>query len=101
MKYKVLALAILAIILYSCAAKSTAPTAEVKPTPLTAGPTVMTAELAEGKNLYDNNCVKCHRLYKPEEFSKEEWKPIVTRMAKKAHLDDLQGQKIYNYLTMN
>lgn len=103
MKYKVLALAILAIILYSCAAKSTAPTAEVKPTPATstAGPTVMTAELAEGKNLYDNNCAKCHRLYKPEEFSKEEWKPIVTRMAKKAHLDDLQGQKIYNYLTMN
>lgn len=103
MKYKIVALAILAVIVYSCAAKSTAPTAEVKPAPVsaTAGPTVMTAELAEGKSLYDNNCAKCHRLYKAEEFSKEEWKPIVDRMAKKSHLDELQGQKIYNYLTMN
>lgn len=103
MKYKVLSFAILAVILYSCAAKSTAPTAEAKPTPApaTAGPTVMTAELAEGKSLYDNNCAKCHRLYKAEEFSKEEWKPIVARMAKKSHLDEIQGQKIYNYITMN
>ncbi len=60
----------------------------------------MTPELAEGKELYDNNCAKCHKLYDPKDFSAEEWKPIVMVMQKKAHLDDLQGQKIYNYLTM-
>ena len=63
--------------------------------------TVMTPELAEGKSLFENNCAKCHRLYDGKEFSAEEWKPIVARMQKKAHLDDIAGQKIYNYVTMN
>jgi cytochrome c5 len=103
MKYKVLALAVLAVIIYSCASKSNAPTTT---TPVaTSGTresvaTVMTPELAQGKELYDNNCAKCHRLYDAREYSAEEWKPIVTRMQKKAHLDDMQGEKIYNYLTM-
>lgn len=104
MKYKVLALAVLATVIYSCASKSNAPTAsanETKPAATTAPvATVMTPELAEGKELYDNNCAKCHRLFSPNEFSAEEWKPIVAKMQKKAHLDDLQGQKIYSYLTM-
>ena len=104
MKYKVLSLAVLSVIIYSCASKSSVPTTEVKkaePAPAATVATVMTPELAEGKNLYDNNCAKCHKLYDAKDFSAQEWKPIVARMQKKAHLDDLQGQKIYNYLTMN
>lgn len=102
MKYKVLSLAVLATIIYSCASKSSVPTAETKKTETTAPiATVMTPELAEGKSLYENNCAKCHKLYDAKEFSHEEWKPIVIRMQKKSHLDDAQGLKIYNYLTMN
>lgn len=109
MKYKVIALAVLAVIIYSCAAKSSVPTTEVKKTESNEPTdkdkkgvaTVMIPELAEGQNLYENNCAKCHKLYDAKDFSAEEWKPIVSRMQKKAHLDDLQGQKIYNYLTMN
>ena len=102
MKYKVIALAVLAVIIYSCAAKSTTPMAAT-PTPetkVTTVATVLTPELAEGKSLFENNCAKCHRLYGPKEFSSEEWKPIVSRMQKKAHLDDVAGQKIFNYVTM-
>ena len=86
-----------------CPAKSSAPTLAT-PTPVPKAATVatvMTPELAEGKSLFENNCAKCHRLYEGKEFSAEEWKPIVARMQKKAHLEDFQGQKIYNYVTMN
>lgn len=104
MKYKITALAVVAVLIYSCASKSSVPTADVKKTEPAASTTpaasVMTAELAEGKNLYENNCAKCHRLYDTKEFSAEDWKPIVERMQKKAHLDDIAGQKIYNYVTM-
>jgi cytochrome c5 len=104
MKYKVMALALLSVIIYSCASKSNVPTAEVPKTPETktavAVATVLTPELAEGKALYENNCAKCHRLYDAKEFSAEDWKPIVVRMQKKAHLDDVQGQKIFNYVAM-
>ena len=111
MKYKIITLTVLAIIIYSCAAKSSVPTAtaevkpvlkaEVKNVATVSVATVMTPELAEGKSLFENNCAKCHRLYDAKEFSAEEWKPIVARMQKKAHLDDIAGQKIYNYVTMN
>jgi cytochrome c5 len=108
MKYKVLALAVLTVIVYSCASKSNAPMAAKPAEPATTTPapvpgvaTVMTPELAQGKELYDNNCAKCHKLYDAKDFSAEEWKPIVDRMQIKAHLDAVQGQKIYNYLTMN
>jgi len=99
MKYKVTALILLATFIYSCASKSSVPTTEVKKE-VTKSST-MSAELAEGMSLYENNCAKCHKLYAPKSFSAEEWKPIVARMQKKAHLSDLDGQKIYNYLTMN
>ena len=115
MKYKVFALAVLVLIIYSCAVKSTVPTVSViqtkpeesspapSPTPIstTSVVTVMASELVEGKSLYENNCAQCHNLYDAKDFSAEMWKPIVLRMQKKAHLDDMQGQKIYNYLTIN
>ena len=99
MKYKVITLAVLAIMIYSCASKSSVPTTEVKKEEVKTSP--MTSELAEGMSLYEYNCAKCHNLYSPNDFNAEEWKPIVARMQKEAQLTDLEGQKIYNYLTMN
>nr|WP_294777241.1 cytochrome c [uncultured Flavobacterium sp.] len=99
MKYKVLALAVLATIIYSCASKSSVPTAATPKEEVKAAVT-MTADLAEGKTLYENSCGRCHSLYKASDFNAEQWKPIVARMTPKARLNDEQGQKIYNYLTM-
>lgn len=103
MKFKVVSLALLAILIYSCASKSAVAitTEAVKSEEKVAVSTVLTPELAEGKSLYENNCADCHKLYEPKQFSAEEWKPIVQRMQKKAHLDDSQGMKIYNYVSMN
>ena len=99
MKIKILIFLVLTFIIISCSPKTipmiaTPKVADVKVTK------AMTSELAEGMYLYENNCAKCHKLYSPKDFNEEEWKPIVNRMQKKAHLTDLEGQKIYNYLTM-
>lgn len=110
MKLKLLSLAALAVIIYSCASKSGAATVAAKETKPEAAPssepvptfsvaTVMTPEIAEGKQLFDNNCTGCHRAYKSEEFSAAEWAPIIKRMQVQANLNDEQGKKIYNYLT--
>lgn len=95
MKYKVLALSVVALVLYSCSSKSNIPTAEVPKEK------VLSPELAEGKSLFENSCGRCHKLYDAKDYTAEQWKPIVLRMQKKARLDDAQGLKIYNYLTMN
>lgn len=95
MRYKVLALAFVAVLLYACSSKSNIPTAEVPKEK------VLSPELAEGKSLYENSCGRCHQLYNAKDYSAEQWKPIVQRMQKKSRLDDAQGLKIYNYLTTN
>jgi cytochrome c5 len=95
MKTKNSIIAFIAIVLHSCGiSKSTLPMVEAKPV-------ISSADIAEGKSLYESNCTKCHQLYAPSDFSKEQWKPIVHQMQKKAHLTDLEGLKIYNYLTLN
>lgn len=97
MKSKILGLLLMGAIVYSCASKPVvvaAPKEEVKVV-------ILTAELAEGKNLYENNCAQCHKLFEPTDFSKEQWKPIVARMQRKADLDEAQGARIYDYLISN
>ena len=59
----------------------------------------LTPELAEGKSLYENNCGKCHQLYEPNSYSKENWIPILKSMQIKAEITDAEREKIYNYLT--
>ena len=109
MKLKICALATLAILIYSCASKTPAPVAEKAPIAKKIEPTskdvtvltakgVMTKELAEGKNLYENNCAKCHKLYDPKNYNSEDWKPILIRMQKKAHIDDAQIGSISDYI---
>lgn len=97
MKTKILGLLVMGVMVYSCASKpvvGATPKEEVKVV-------ILTAELAEGKNLFENNCAQCHKLFEPTDFSKEQWKPIVSRMQRKANLDEAQGARIYDYLTSN
>jgi len=95
MKTKLVMAALLGTVLFSCAPKVVTP-----PTPPAAPANVLTPALAEGKNLYENNCAKCHKLFDRHEFTAEQWKPIVLRMQKNANIQDLEREKIYNYLTM-
>ncbi|GAA4052249.1 cytochrome c [Flavobacterium chungnamense] len=109
MKTKILAVALLAIVLYSCGGSKSVPPPPPPP-PLNITYKVPTVEakqadsasdLAEGKSLYENNCAKCHSLYNPKDFSKESWKPILLDMQIKAGISDEQREKIYNYVISN
>lgn len=92
MKTKIIIVAVLGILLYSCSPKVVAPVAEV---PKVAPPTA----LALGKTSYENNCARCHKLYAPTDFSKADWAPILTRMQMKAKLDDATMVTISDYIS--
>lgn len=81
----------------SCGTQKNTPVAAVQPAE-TAKAVALTPELAEGQNLYSNNCAKCHKLFEPKKFTREEWHPILIRMQKKAKLDDVQMASITNYI---
>ena len=61
-------------------------------------PIVFVEEKLDGKNLYENNCAKCHQLYEPYKFSKREWEPILVKMKEYAELDDAKMASISGYL---
>jgi cytochrome c5 len=64
MKAKMLTLTAVTLLLVSCGTKKTAsPVAATSTVTETAKATELTPELAEGKNLYDNSCARCHKLY--------------------------------------
>ena len=113
MKVKILLVAVLGIVLYSCAPKII-PTeqpekvvvkeAEVvvvtEEAPQEVAYVMLTPEIEEGKDLYENNCAKCHKLYNPKDFTAEQWTPILIDMQKNTDLSDEQRIKVYNYVTM-
>ena len=92
MKTRILGIAIVVMVIYSCSSKLVIPSGEAKKG--------LTPELAEGKTLFVNNCAKCHNLKNPNNYTPEEWKPILLRMQKKAKISDTDRDKIYNYVTM-
>ena len=104
MKLKIVVIAIVALLIYSCSAKSSVTIVEAKKEELRTEPIVepkyivMTEALAEGKTLFENNCAKCHNLYNPKDFSSEQWQPILIRMQKEAGLDYTQIASISNYI---
>lgn len=111
MKYKLLTVAIVSLFIYSCASKQVVRTTQkeenvngkpfqVAEEKATVAPNkVLTENQAHGKQVYENNCAKCHKLHEPSSRTAEQWKPIVDRMQKKARISDEDAASVYNYLT--
>ncbi|KQX15938.1 cytochrome c [Flavobacterium sp. Root420] len=98
MKVKILTLAAVTLVAVSCGTKKTASTPDTPAVTVMVKAEELTPELAAGKSMYENSCVKCHKLYEPKKFTQEEWAPILVRMQKKAHLDDVQMASVTSYI---
>lgn len=53
---------------------------------------------ASGDRLYRSRCAACHRLYPPQERTRDEWATQVARMAPRAHLSDDDRARLLEYL---
>ncbi len=58
-------------------------------------------DLQQGRTAYVQNCAACHNLHDASEFSPSEWKSIMVKMRKKAHLDDVTNDAILHYLSIS
>lgn len=86
--------------LSGCAAgKASIPTAEEL---LAAGALSKGADpagLRRGRAVFVTECTACHRLFLPGEYSPEQWRGIVKRMAGRASLSGDQAADLYLYLS--
>ena len=92
MKFKLFAVLAVFMLLLACSPKI------VPTTPVVLG-AILSPELAEGKSIFENNCANCHGLYAPQDFTAEQWKPILLKMQKEAKISDEERDKVYAYLT--
>ncbi|RZJ69477.1 cytochrome c [Flavobacterium sp.] len=104
MKSRILVFA-LAAVAFSCSPKvvvqPSTPAATETPKPEvaeTTSPMPSPEGIAKGRDLYANNCGKCHKLFAPTDESKEDWEPILKRMQRKARLTDEDMVFIHDYI---
>jgi hypothetical protein len=57
------------------------------------------AKLERGRDNYLNSCQKCHQIHMPGEFTEEAWAKILSKMKKKARIDEDTSDSIMLYLT--
>ncbi|MDD3079840.1 MAG: hypothetical protein PHH37_12165 [Paludibacter sp.] len=60
---------------------------------------VVSNDLQKGKEIYENKCGKCHKLFEPEKYKAKQWTKWVDKMAPKAKLNVEQKKLVYKYLT--
>lgn len=60
--------------------------------------TFPTTDIAEGSKLYTENCGKCHKLKTVTDYTAEQWKAIMPKMAVKAKIDATAENKITQYV---
>lgn len=101
MKYKTSLLTVFVLFLFSCATK-TKIVSEVKPEVISNEFVTESSEsdiVKRGSLLYENNCGNCHSLPKTNEYTLEDWKPILDRMQKEAKISDQEKEDIFFYIT--
>ena len=57
------------------------------------------SELQQGRDLYINNCARCHSLYTPDNYSPAQWKVILSSMAPKTNLSSSQILLVTKYVS--
>ena len=80
------------IALFSCSQKTTATISTVETQKASV------EELAQGKALYTQYCIECHKAFAPSEFSVSKWNHEVPVMAKKAKIDSQKSDLILAYV---
>lgn len=103
---KILLPALAVVLVYSCspkAAPSSQPAAvnEVKPpanTPPAAAVKMESAEVTAGKNIYTTKCARCHGVKKVDDYTVQQWIPIMESMAPKARLDATEKTNVTAYV---
>jgi hypothetical protein len=54
--------------------------------------------IAEGKTLMDEKCMKCHTAKIVEDYTIQKWEKTLPKMIKKAKLGDTEQSKIMAYI---
>lgn len=55
-------------------------------------------EAKSGAQLWGENCIRCHNIPSPTDFSDDQWELIGTHMRLRANLTEMEASKIIDFL---
>ena len=95
MKFKITLFIVLGIsmLIFACAPKLYVPTAE------NVAPGADLSQIAQGRTIMTEKCVKCHGLKNPDKHTPDQWVKIMEKMGKKAKLSDNDKALVLKYVT--
>ncbi|MCX6272368.1 MAG: hypothetical protein NTU44_14370 [Bacteroidetes bacterium] len=89
---------VLLLSVMSCKKDSTNTNSLYTPTLADTTATATLAELQQGRQLYIDNCGKCHTLYNPDSYSATQWKAFISNMAPKTNLTSSEITLVSKYV---
>ena len=57
------------------------------------------SELQQGRDLYINNCGRCHNLYSPDNYTPAQWKTVLGSMTPRTSLSSTEIQLVTKYVS--
>lgn len=87
------------LLIGSCTKNNVDTTALYIPTSADVTLTATLPELQQGRDLYVNNCGRCHGLYSPDNYNSSQWKSILNSMAPRTSLSTSEIQLVTKYVT--
>ena len=87
------------LLIGSCTKNNVDTTALYIPTSADVTLTATLPELQQGRDLYVNNCGRCHGLYSPDNYTSSQWRSIINSMAPRTSLSTSEIQLVTKYVT--
>ena len=87
------------LLIGSCTKNNVDTTALYIPTSADVTLTATLPELQQGRDLYVNNCGRCHGLYSPDNYISSQWRSIINSMAPRTSLSTSEIQLVTKYVT--
>jgi len=99
---------VLSMSLYHCGSPKKTATSTATPPPHSKESVIAIAQkrwpdatiesLRAGQDIYNNQCTKCHDAKDINDYSEDEWLPLIDKMSRKAHLDDSDKEIVRRYI---
>lgn len=99
--YLIVLLAFGTLFIGGCAKSTVAPNSSslYVPTKDDATANATLQELQQGRQLFIDNCGRCHNLYNPDSYTPSQWTSILNSMAPRTSLSAAQVELVKKYLT--
>ncbi|MDX2359832.1 MAG: hypothetical protein QNK23_03430 [Crocinitomicaceae bacterium] len=86
------------ILFAACSEKTTTAVVDTETKPDQSLAMAPTAEIGQGKTIFESKCTTCHEAKVIDDYKVEKWPKLLTNMAKRAELSEADESLVESYI---